>query len=470
MRFINRERELTNLDSIHGRSEAQFVVVYGRRRIGKTALLINWLKKRQQSPDKGIYWVAHKSSSEILLKSFSNALKPVLPGISEDFVFASWENLLEQLFELSANERIVVVIDEFPYLQESVSSFCSYLQIVWDRHAPKSNLMLILCGSHYHMMYDAFLSGNGPLYGRSTADLLVEEIKPQSLKMFLPKYSFEQIVETYAIIGGVPKYLEMWDDSKPVLENVRNVILSPVTIFRQEAIYLIQEEITEPRTYLAILEAMGAGLRTPSQISQTTGIAINHIGKYLSVLLDLGFVRKVSSLDVQDVNKTRKNRYCIKDAYLKFYFTYIAPNLSLIEQKRTGRLIEIIKSVFTSYVGKNSYEALARQLLTDLGDTGQLSFIPDYIGHVWDSSVEIDVFAINKKDKNTIIGECKWQAEKINESVLDQLISRASHLRKLDGFKKQYALFSRSGFTKSLLQRSKKEEVLLFHGLEPIEA
>jgi len=164
---------------------------------------------------------------------------------------------------------LIVAIDEFPYLLESVPEFSSILQMVWDQHARSSHLILLLCGSHYHMMFKEFVSGKGPLYGRSTADLLLQEIAPASIGLFLPRYSPEQIVETYSVIGGVPKYLEMWDDRKPVFKNIEDSILSPVTIFRQEAIFLIQDEIPEPRTYLAILEAIGRGIKSPSAISKT---------------------------------------------------------------------------------------------------------------------------------------------------------------------------------------------------------
>ena len=138
------------------------------------------------------------------------------------------------------------------------------------------------------MMRKQFVSGNGPLYGRSTADLLLDEVTLKDLHLFLPRYSQDQVVETFGVIGGVPKYLEMWDDRKPVLANIESLILSPVTIFRQEAMFLIQDEISEPRTYLAVLEAIGCGAKTPAFIARYTGIAINHIGKYLGVLTELG--------------------------------------------------------------------------------------------------------------------------------------------------------------------------------------
>ncbi len=462
MHFVNRESEISVLNDIYKRERAQLVVLYGRRRIGKTALITHWLQNYIKKDF--IYWVAHKSSSDMLLEKFSRAVKPCLEGISEDFRFSDWESAIRQIFDVAKSGKIVLAIDEFPYLLESVPQFASILQMVWDELAKESQLVLLLSGSHYHMMYKEFISGKGPLYGRSTADILLKEIEPAGIRHFLPGYSAEQMVETYSIIGGVPKYLEMWDDRKPVFTNIKELVLSPVTIFRQEAIFLIQDEIPEPRTYLAILEAIGRGIKSPVSIAKQTGIAINHIGKYLHNLVELGFVRRTISLDANDYSNTRLSRYEIRDSYLKFYFFYIYPNLELLEQNRLARLMEIIKDNHASFVGKTGFEELARRFITQMGDTHKLSFIPDYIGRIWNKKAEIDIAAINKKTHNILIGECKWTGSKVNSKTLDCLIERSDALPRIKDYKKQYVLFSKSGFTSNLLKRAREENILLFKG------
>lgn len=464
MNFVNREKELFLLNDIYDRSGSQFVVLYGRRRIGKTSLINHWMNNNIKGDS--IYWVAHKSSSEMLLEKFSRVVKPVLPNISGDFRFKDWESALQQIFHLAEHNKLILTIDEFPYLLEAVPEFSSILQMIWDRESKNSNLILILTGSHYHMMFKEFSSGKGPLYGRSTADLLLEEIEPVDIGLFLPRYSSAQLVETYSIIGGVPKYLEMWDDRRTVFNNIENIILSPVTIFRQEAIFLIQDEISEPRTYLAILEAIGRGTRTPLMISKQTGIALNHIGKYLHTLLELGFIRRIISLDAKDYSNTRLSRYEIKDAYLKFYFNYIYPNLELLEQKRTSRLMQIIKDQHDAFVGKTGFEELARRIVTSLGDNGQLSFVPDYIGRIWNKQIEIDVVAINKKSNNILLGECKWTGRKVTDAVLDNLVRKSKLLTKINHYKMHYVLFAKCGFTANLIKRAQKENVFLFQGPE----
>ncbi len=402
----------------------------------------------------------------MLLEKFSKAIQPVLPNINSDFRFKDWESALQQIFHLSEHNKLILAIDEFPYLLEAVPEFSSILQMIWDQESKKSNLILILTGSHYHMMFKEFSSGKGPLYGRSTADLLLEEIDHLDIGLFLPRYSPSQLIETYSLIGGVPKYLEMWDDRRTVFHNIENIILSPVTIFRQEAIFLIQDEISEPRTYLAILEAIGRGTKTPSMISKQTGIALNHIGKYLHTLLELGFIRRIISLDANDYSNTRLSRYEIKDAFLKFYFNYIYPNLELLEQNRISRMMQIIKDQHDAFVGKTGFEELARKVVTHLGDNAQLSFIPDHIGRIWNKQTEIDVVAINKKSNNILLGECKWAGKKVTGAVLDRLINKSKLLKKINNYKIHYALFSKCGFTKNLIERARKENIFLFQGPE----
>ena len=464
MGFVNRERELRFLDEINERPGAQFVVLYGRRRIGKTTLVTHWRDKHFDA--NSIYWVAHKSSPSLLLEKFSHAVCGSLPEVKSPIVFSDWAGALRQVFELARDRRIILILDEFPYLVQSYPEITSILQTLWDQSAGSTGLRLIVSGSHYHMMKKEFVSGRGPLYGRSTADILLREIPPSDLHLFLPRYSPEQIVETYSVVGGVPKYLEMWDDRKPVMRNVLDLILSPITIFRQEAVFLIQDEISEPRTYMAILEAIGGGVRRPSAIAERTGIAINHVGKYLHSLCELGFLRRLVSLDTQDVARARSGIYEITDSYLRFYFRYIYPHLELIEQERTKRLMEIISADLARFVGSTGFEELARRQIVELGDNHQLPFVPERVGRFWTRKTEIDIAAINRPQRCVLLGECKWTNRKMTPAVLDELKAKAEGLAKISSYKKHYALFSKAGFTRRLIEQAGRDGVLLFSGAE----
>jgi uncharacterized protein len=462
MVFFNRERELAELDDLLRQDGPQFLVVYGRRRIGKTTLLSHWIDRH--GAKTSAYWVAHRTTSDVLLRGFSDTIASLLPARPQGIVFADWNAALQQIFVLARQQRLVVVFDEFPYLVESVPEIPTLLQKLWDQESRETQVILVLCGSHYHMMHHQFLSPRQPLYGRATAVVRVEEMGHGDLGQFLPRYGAKQLVETYSVIGGVPKYLELWDDHVSVLQNVERLILSPASLFRHEALMLIQDEITEPRTYLAILECLGAGLKTPADLARDTGIAVNHMGKYLHTLVELRLVRRVLSEDAPDRNRTRVSRYEIRDPFLRFYFEFLYRHPELIEQNRMGRLAELIRSGFDSYVGRTGYEELARRAVAELGDRRELPFEPLYIGRAWDRRVELDVIAISHRERAALVGECKWQASKMGPGDLTSLRQRAEALKRLRDFKKHYALFSRSGFTKPLVQQAIQEDVLLFNG------
>jgi AAA+ ATPase superfamily predicted ATPase len=462
MQFKNRIRDLQFLNQRFAGKKARFMVVYGRRRIGKTVLLRHWIEEHLSG--KHLLWTAHRTTSDVLLGGFSEAIAKLTPEVRGEVKFTNWQAAFEQLFHLGNSRRLAVVIDEFPYLVECAPEIPTLLQKLWDKHKDENHLFLILCGSHYHMMHEQFASRQKPLYGRVTENLILDEIAPEELGLFLPRYSPEQIVETYSVIGGVPGYLELWDDRRPVFRNIEEQLLSGITFFSQEATLLIQDEIAEPRTYLAILEAMGANRSTPAELARATGIAINHMGKYLRTLLDLRFVRRILSEDAKNRTQTRMTRYEIRDPFLRFHFQYIYPYADLVQQKRIGRLTEIVRTNFDGYVGNTAYEELARRKIAQLGDEQELSFSPDYIGRAWTRQVELDVVAVGWKQKSVLIGECKWQSARVTDAVLDSLIERGEKFLNFAGFKKHYALFSKSGFTASLEERAKQKNVLLFSG------
>ena len=462
MEFRNRDRHLQILNQHYERRQASLMVVYGRRRIGKTVLLRHWIEN--QLSGQHLLWTAHRSTSDVLLAGFSEAVATVTPGVHTQVRFANWPALFEQLFKLAADRRLVVVIDEFPYLVECAPEIPSLLQKLWDKHKDKSRIFLILCGSHFHMMHEQFASQQKPLYGRVTESLVLDEIAPEDLGLFLPRYSPEQIVETYSVIGGVPAYLELWDDRHPVFKNIDERILSGRTFFSQEATLLIQDELAEPRTYLAILEAMGANRCAPAELARKTGIAINHMGKYLRTLLDLRFIRRILSEDVKHRTQTRMSRYEIRDPFLRFHFQYVYPHADLVEQKRLSRLGEIVRTNFDSYVGHTAYEELARRQIARLGDGQKLPFVPDYVGRAWTRHAELDVVAVGWKQRCVLIGECKWETERVTDAVLESLITRAENFPNFAGFKKSYTLFSKSGFSAPLQRRASSENILLFSG------
>ena len=464
MIFVNRKSEIEQLNGLYKLRDAQFITLYGRRRIGKTALLQHWTESVIKKDC--LYLMARRSSSHLLLMEFSATLGRFMGLGDTGISFPDWDHFFLQIGKIAERKRVVVVIDEFPYLVESVPEIAGILQRAWDLELKRTKLFLAVSGSHYHMMIQEFTSEKRPLFGRTTGHILLNEIFPDQMHAFLPHYGADQIVETFSVVGGVPKYLEMWDDSKPVLKNIADALLSPVTLFRQEPMFLIQDEIAEPRTYLAILEALGKGALTPKDISISTGIALPHIGNYLQTLLVLRFIRKIISLTAEDPSATRMSRYEICDPYLRFYFRFVHPYLSLLEQNRNGKVVEIIDRDFNNYAAKYGFEEICRRHVMKMGDEGKLSFYPQDVGRLWNRQAEIDVVAINKKEHVVFVGECKWTQKKIGEDVLDSLITKTRAFPQFSDYRFHYALFSKNGFTKELYKREKTEGIYLFESIQ----
>lgn len=401
----------------------------------------------------------------MLLAKFSQALAPLFGATDPGFSFSSWEAALRELARLAKAKPISVVIDELPYLLESDPSFATMLQAMWDHELKRSKLRLFLAGSHYHMMHDTLAAQGGPLFGRTTADLFIDELSVRDMALFLPRYSPEQLVETYSVIGGVPRYLEAWNDRQSVATNIRSTVLSPLSLFRSEPSFLIHDEIADPRTFLAVLEAIGGGMKRPVDIARGAGVQLAHIGKYLRTLETLRFVRRVVSIEASNVRESRVSQYEIRDPYLRFHFAFVQPNLRLLEEGRVDRLAELIAGGFSSFVGRTGYEELCRKHVAALADRGELSFEALEVGRIWDKRIEIDVVALDRRSKNALIGECRWRAGAMGEDTLEDLKARGQGLQKLQRMKLHYALFSRSGFTRALVKRAAAEKIMLVEGV-----
>jgi len=231
--FVDRETELASLNALLERRKAQFLVVYGRRRVGKTTLLIEWAKR---SGLPYLYWVAARESSPLLLRTFSQTVyKHSHPDQVVDplFSYPSWETAMQEVANLAEAQQLILIVDEFPYLTEANPAIPSILQNSWDHLLKESQIVLVLAGSQIGMMVD-MLSYRAPLYGRATAQLGLKPLPFRAISQFFPRYSAEQCVAVYAILGGIPAYLERFDDAVSIGVNVREQILSITSIFQHE--------------------------------------------------------------------------------------------------------------------------------------------------------------------------------------------------------------------------------------------
>lgn len=448
--FVAREAELTSLNSILTRPGAQFLVTYGRRRVGKTTLLIEWAKR---SSLPYLYWVAAREPSSLLLRTFSQAIHnhshPNQPADTL-FTYPSWEMALRQAALLAQNSRAILIIDEFPYLAEAEPGIASLLQNAWDHLLKTTQIVLVLAGSQVGMMID-LLGYRAPLYGRATAQLGLKPLPFRAIRQFFPGYSAEQCVAVYAMLGGIPAYLERFSDAVSLADNVREQILSMTSIFLHEPMFLLQDEVREPASYLAIIRAIGEGAHSLDDITLHSGLAKNHVSTYLSRLQELTFVERQVPATLVRGKRTTQGRYVLTDAYLRFYFRFLAPNRILLEQGLHNRLWELISDGLRAFVGQTAFEEICRTWVIEQAATGHLPFVPDAVGRHWSPDCEIDVLAIHWAQRKILLGECKWGAQDVGVDVLRSLIEERSPrvLTRLGGetWEIHFIFFARSGFT-----------------------
>jgi AAA+ ATPase superfamily predicted ATPase len=456
--FVDREIELGELETLLTRPGAQFAVVYGRRRVGKTTLLLEWAR-RSQVPY--VYWVAARQSSALLLRSFSQAIynhaHPDTPADSA-FTYPTWEMALREAATLSERGRLILIMDEFPYAAQSEGALPSLLQNAWDHAFKPTRTVLVLAGSLVGMMID-LLGYHAPLYGRMTAQLDLKPLPFRALAQFYPRYPAAERVAVYAILGGIPAYLETFDDRMSLAQNVRERLFSVSSIFQNEALFLLQDEVREVTSYLAVIRAIGEGAHTLDEIAKTCGLAKNHVSTYLSRLQDLTFVRREVPVTVRPGRRTTSGRYVLADAYLRFYFRFIAPNQALLEQGLLNRVWERIAEELRAFVGMTAFEEICRTWTLEQAATGHLPFLPDAVGRHWAADCEVDVVAINWRQRQILLGECKWGTSHVGRSVIRTLIEEKTPrvLARLEGeWHTHYAFFARTGFTEAAQQEAAK--------------
>ena len=459
MHFVDRERELKVLDALWNRPGSQFLVLYGRRRVGKTALLLHWGAERPM-----VFWTARRTSSANLLRDFSQAVyrfeHPDEP-LDASFSYPSWEMALRQVARLAQDRRLLLVLDELPYAFDAEPALASTLQVLWDHLLQHTQLFLVVAGSVVGMIEQELLAYNAPLYGRSTSRMFLSPLPFHALREFFPRYSAVQRVTVYAVIGGIPAYLRTFDDGRPVESNIRERLLSETGIFLGEPYFLLQDEIRQPRNHLAVLQAIGAGHRRFGDIARAAGLDRSHLGKYLNTLVRLKLVRRNVPVTVDKPEQSRQGHYVIADPYLRFYFRFLAPRQEWIEQGRFERLWKSIDAQLEAFVGLTAFEGLCRDWVVEQGDHGRLSFVPDRVGAWWDRHAQVDVAAINRREKALLLGEARWTTRPVGEDALRALQAKAPRIRPGEDWSVQYVLFSRSGFTPPLASRASREGVRL---------
>jgi len=334
--FVGRTRELAVLDELARSGKPELFVLYGRRRVGKTELL-QQLCRRHRS----VYFLAAQVRDKDNLASFRAALAESLGDpLAASVEFPDWAAALGFAAERAGDERLIVVLDEFPYLCEANKGLPSLLQRFWDQRGKRSRLMLVLCGSQVSFMEREVLAERSPLFGRRTGQRRLEPLTPLEALSFFPGWDRDERLLAFATLGGMPAYLQRFEVGLSWAENVQRDMLRPEGYLFEEVQFLLRTELQNPATYNSILAAVARGADRVGDIALSVGVDSPTANKYLHVLRELGLVERVVPLTDPDPLRSRRGVYRIKDRFLAFHFRHLQPHLSLIEAGRGGRVLE----------------------------------------------------------------------------------------------------------------------------------
>ncbi|HCS39626.1 MAG TPA: hypothetical protein DIW44_08580 [Anaerolineaceae bacterium] len=453
--FVNRLSELSLLEKRFNSGKAEFFVLYGRRRVGKTELMAHFCAGK-----RAIFFVSDLGSEISLRTALSSAINEIIFGPGQlDAVYSSWEALFQALGQAAQKERLLVVLDEFPYMVTAHPPLASILQKSWDQNLINSQIMLVLCGSYIGMMEETVLGYQAPLYGRRTAQYLLEPLQFKDARLFFPSYSNEDQVRAFAVYGGTPAYLHTIEPDKSLKENIQENILTRGSYLYDEVRFILQQELREPRNYFAILQAIAAGKTRLNEIKQATGI--DGATSYLDTLQQLHLIERIVPATETQPQKSRRGIYRLKDHYLRFWFRYVHPNRSQLERGGISPVLENQVLPDIDHFSSLAFEEICQQYFWQNGLSGKLSFQPEKIGRWWNANEEIDLIVVGKKD--AILVECKWSNQPVGTNILADLERKANLVEREMGDRKiQYALCSRSGFTPQLIESlTRRSDTLL---------
>lgn len=445
--FIGREREVAALDRLYESNKFEFAVIYGRRRVGKTALINHFIDNKE-----AIYFMGVESNEKQNLENFSKSIIEYSSGIEAETSFLSFQSALEYVFKLAEKKRFILAIDEYPYVARSSKSLASTLQLLIDKYKDTSKLMLILCGSSMSYMEDEVLAYKSPLYGRRTAQMKIFPFSFDEACRYLKNYSDEDKALAYGIVGGTPQYLLQMDDRLSIEDNIKNTYLNPISFLYEEPTNLLKQEVREPAIYTAIITAIAVGASRMSDISNKVGEDSNICANYLKSLINLGIVKKETPYGEKT---SRKSIYSIEDNMFRFWYRFVPNNNSVIMRGAADIVYRRIEPQLSEYMGA-VFEEICKQYLWKLLLDGNSPVEFSELGRWWGNDpiekkqTEIDI--MGEQDKQTaLFGECKWTNEKVDLGVLETLIKRSKLFSYINV---HLFLFSRSGFTKGCIDKA----------------
>lgn len=441
--FIGRERELEKLNRMYHSGKFESAIIYGRRRVGKTTLINEFCKDK-----KTIFFAALESNRNGNLEALSNAVYD-----NANVIFKSFEDVFIHIAGLAQSDRLILVIDEYPYLAQADRSISSLLQNYIDHHFKQTKLFLILCGSSMSFMENQVLGYQSPLYGRRTAQFKILPFDYYDTAKWFPDYTSEEKAIVYGITSGIPMYIEQFSPDKTLDDNIIDSVLDRNAMLFEEPSNLLKQELREPQMYNIIITAIASGKTKMSEIATTAGIETGLCSKYITNLISLGIIKRETPVTNRS---TKRPIYLIDDELFRFWYSFIPKNMAAIVSGRiTDSYAGTIKKALTDYMGL-AFEKMCRDYI--LNRYKQVPFYIGEIGQWWGSDpiekkqVQIDVVATSSDGTEAIFGSCKFKNTQVGVDELELLKRYAKVMNQQ--IKRYYYIFSKSGFTENLRKQT----------------
>lgn len=457
--FTDRKKELGFLKEKYSSGSSELIIIYGRRRVGKTELIKQSLSHAE---GKTLYLLGELQKENQLAALYSRIAGLTL---DDDFLknnpLDNWHAFFDYLTRLIEKEGMVLVFDELPYIHKSNPAFISILQYYWDEKWKGMDFKLILCGSSISMMQKIALSYSSPIYGRRTGQIHLQSFTYLDFQELFKSWSQKDIMGAYAVLGGIPRYVEEFDTKKTLNANILNGLMDKDSFLYKEAKFLLMEELKDFTNYFSILKAVAMGKNTFTDISHFSGVSTNKLYAYISRLTELSILRRDIPITLPKERSTRVGNYVLQDYFFRFWFKYIYPNSSLIEIGKSDIVMDMVKDDFNMYLGP-IFEDVTRELLQNMSFSGGLPLFTKW-GKWWHKEKEIDIVALNEQNDAILFCECKWQNKMLNKKTIEDLIQKSDHVVWNNKERtSHYAVVSKSGFTTSAMKFAKDNGVYTF--------
>ena len=476
--FIGREAELKFLNDKYEAEDGQLIVLYGRRRVGKTETLREFCKDKPH-----VFYSCTQTTNKVQLKKFSSCLlKEDISAKNYISEFEDWEKAFRSVLDFPyGDNKKLLVIDEFPYMCRENKSIPSILQNLWDSELRQNNVMIILCGSSVSYIENDLLAKKNPLYGRATGIYKMKEMGFYDAIKFFPDYSSRDKVLAYAVLGGIPYYLNQWDTKSSVEDNIKKNILTKGCVLYSEVEFLLHQELRETSIYNSIIEAIANGNTKLKDITECSFVGdTSKASVYLKKLIELGIVEREFSVN-QQANKNR-GIYRLTDNFFRFWYAFGYANYSQLEEEDVDGVYEYAVKPALHEFASYSFADICREFVSEKQKKKELPFRYTKMGKWFGKTTvrdtnkknghrtaetEVDVLCIDRMGENYLVGECKFKGVPCSYSEYLDTLAKLMPLKEKAEF--HYALFSENGFDEEITLEAEKKDIKLYDLEEIVE-